>query len=170
MTAQNPSPPEFYNVKEHHKNLLGHISIGVKSYDVAKTFWAAIMAPLGIEVTYDDPKDRFLGLGHAADGSEIINIFERGAAAALPGPGVHWCFNAPSRRCVREWWQAGVGSGGRDNGGPGVRGEETGTGEVLGNYYAAYLIDPDGYRLEAVYQQKDGAERDRLEEGEGEGD
>ena len=87
------------------------------------------MAPLGIEVTYDDPKDRFLGLGHAADGSEIITIFERSAAAA-PGPGVHWCFNAPSRRCVREWWEAGVTSGGRDNGGPGIRGEETGTGEV----------------------------------------
>ncbi|MCJ1310829.1 hypothetical protein MMC25_004496 [Agyrium rufum] len=150
--ASTPST-EFYNVKESHKNLLGHISIGVKSYDVAKTFWTATMIPLGIAVTYDDPKDRFLGLGYAADGSEIINIFER-SAAAPPGPGVHWCFNAPSRQCVKEWWEAGMANGGKDNGPPGIRGEETGSGEVLGNYYAAYLIDPDGYHLEAVYQQK----------------
>jgi catechol 2,3-dioxygenase-like lactoylglutathione lyase family enzyme len=57
--------------------------------------------------------------------------------------GLHFCFAAPTRKSVDAFHVAALGAGGKDNGGPGLR-------ESYGdNYYAAFVIDPDGYRLEA---------------------
>src|SRR6476620_585440 len=62
----------------------------------------------------------------------------------------HWCFKAPSRAAVDAFWKAGVANGGTDNGPPGVR-------DVYHtNYYAAFLIDPSGNRVEAVCHEKAG--------------
>jgi catechol 2,3-dioxygenase-like lactoylglutathione lyase family enzyme len=58
--------------------------------------------------------------------------------------GLHFCFKAPSRRSVVAFYKAALSAGGRDNGKPGVR-RDNGP-----YYYAAYVVDPDGYRLEAV--------------------
>lgn len=68
-------------------------------------------------------------------------------AAARPVPpdpasGLHVCFRAPSRAAVDAFYRAALAAGGRDNGAPGEREYEPG-------YYAAFVIDPDGYRLEA---------------------
>ena len=57
--------------------------------------------------------------------------------------GLHVCFSAPTRKAVEAFYAAALSTGGSDNGGPGLR---EGYGE---NYYAAFVIDPDGYRLEA---------------------
>jgi hypothetical protein len=56
----------------------------------------------------------------------------------------HWCFKAPNRATVDAFWEAGMANGGTDNGPPGIR-------DVYhAIYYAAFLIDPSGNRVEAV--------------------
>ena len=60
-----------------------------------------------------------------------------------PASGLHFCFAAPNRESVNAFHAAALKSGGRDNGRPGVR------KDYGDNYYAAFVIDPDGYRIEA---------------------
>ena len=57
--------------------------------------------------------------------------------------GLHFCFTAPTRTSVDAFHAAALEAGGRDNGQPGVR------AEYDPDYYAAFVVDPDGYRLEA---------------------
>jgi catechol 2,3-dioxygenase-like lactoylglutathione lyase family enzyme len=57
--------------------------------------------------------------------------------------GLHFCFAAPSRESVGAFHRAALAAGGRDNGKPGLR-EDYGP-----NYFAAFVVDPDGYRIEA---------------------
>jgi catechol 2,3-dioxygenase-like lactoylglutathione lyase family enzyme len=129
--------------------VLGHISFGVRSYLRSKCFYTAIFRPLDIVPIYDNAVLTTLSFGFDGD-HEVFNIYEYSKLARPPGRGSHFCFNAPTRRAVREWWDAGCKNGGRDDGAPGVR-EEFG-----GFYYAAYLTDPDGWRLEVVCQEMDG--------------
>jgi catechol 2,3-dioxygenase-like lactoylglutathione lyase family enzyme len=63
-----------------------------------------------------------------------------------PGPGFHLAFNAPSRAAVDAFHKAALSAGARDVGVPGLRPHYGAT------YYAAFVIDPDGYKLEAVHQ------------------
>jgi catechol 2,3-dioxygenase-like lactoylglutathione lyase family enzyme len=63
--------------------------------------------------------------------------------AADEKSGLHFCFSAPTRRSVDEFHAAALAAGGRDNGRPGPR------PDYGPDYYAAFVIDPDGYRLEA---------------------
>ena len=62
-----------------------------------------------------------------------------------PKSGLQLCFAAPDRQSVLKFHAAALAAGGRDNGGPGIRADY---GE---NYFAAYVVDPDGYRLEALH-------------------
>lgn len=62
----------------------------------------------------------------------------------MPWAGFHLAFAAPDRQAVVQFHQAGIVAGGRDNGAPGLRPHY---GE---NYFASYLIDPNGYHLEAI--------------------
>ena len=64
--------------------------------------------------------------------------------ARPPGAGFHLAFSAPSKAAVHDFHTAGLQSGGQDNGGPGFRPDY---GE---HYYAAFLVDPDGHRIEAT--------------------
>lgn len=133
-----------------HHNPLGHISLGVRDYAVSKAFYTAILAPLGLKLVYDSEsptpgtkKVRTLGYG-PDEQHELINIFEFGEDAAPPGPGFHLALDAPTREAVVEFHAAAMAAGGSDNGLPGVRKHY---GE---SYFAAFVVDPDGWRLEVV--------------------
>jgi catechol 2,3-dioxygenase-like lactoylglutathione lyase family enzyme len=65
-------------------------------------------------------------------------------ASVSPLSGMHLCFRAPSRASIREFHRAALTAGGRDDGGPGVR------PRYHSDYYAAFVLDPDGHRIEAV--------------------
>lgn len=141
-----------------HHNPLGHVSIGVRNYDVSKAFYTAVLAPLGLKLVYDSEasapgtttkKVRTLGFGPNEE-HELLNVFEYGEDAAPPGPGFHLAFNAPTREAVVEFHARAVRCGGMDNGGPGVR-ERYGA-----DYFAAFVADPDGWRLEAVCKVPEG--------------
>jgi catechol 2,3-dioxygenase-like lactoylglutathione lyase family enzyme len=142
---------DYYRTNTQRRGVLGHISFGVRSYETSKQFYTAIFKPFGIELVFDDPVRKILGYGLDAQ-HEVFNVFERGEDARAPGAGTHLAFNAPNRAAVDGFFQAGIRNGGKGDGQPGIR-EKYGR-----DYYAAYLFDPDGFRLEAVFQDPDGEE------------
>lgn len=143
-------PAEYYRTNPERRGILGHVSFGVRSYERSKKFYTSLLESFGIKLVYDNPERKILGYGLDAD-HEILNIFQR-EDAHPPGAGTHLAFNAPSRRCVRDFWEAGTKNGGLGDGGPGIR-EHYGP-----RYYAAFLFDPDGYKLEAVFQGEETGE------------
>lgn len=123
------------------KPLLGHISFGVRSIESSKTFYSATLAPLSLHLVFES-KD-VLGYGLNGD-EEILNIFLLTEESHTPSNGFHLAFNAPTRDAVDAFHAAAVTNGGSSNGEAGLR-EHYGK-----NYYAAFVIDPDGWKLEAV--------------------
>ena len=124
--------------------LLDHVSIGVPDLDAARPFYDAIMNTLGALKVYDRPSA--LGYGERCDAAETqssyISIYLD--ASAIEPNKRHWCFKAASRSQVDAFHAAGLAAGGRSDGDPGVR------PHYHANYYAAFLIDPAGNRVEAV--------------------
>jgi catechol 2,3-dioxygenase-like lactoylglutathione lyase family enzyme len=128
--------------------ILGHISIGVRDCDASEAFYTATLGPLGLRLVYKSEPGkvpRTLGYG-LDDEHEILNIFEYPDDAHAPGSGFHVAFNAPSRTAAIEFYEAAVQNGGTGNGEPGLR------PHYGPSYFAAFAIDPDGWRLEAVCQ------------------
>ena len=124
--------------------LLDHVSISVLDMDAARPFYDAVMHALGAEKVYDRPDA--LGYGDrctaAEDSHSYLSILE--SATFEPDSRRHWCFKAESRAQVRAFHQAGLRHGGTDEGAPGLR------LHYHDLYYAAFLRDPSGNRLEAV--------------------
>ena len=122
--------------------MLGHISFGVRDLARAGTFYDATMGALGWIRLWDREK----GLGYGPPGGgEKLNLFPH-ADAHPPGPGFHLAFDAPDRAAVDGFHAAALANGGTDRGPPGPRPHYGAT------YYAAFVTDPDGHRLEAVHQ------------------
>jgi catechol 2,3-dioxygenase-like lactoylglutathione lyase family enzyme len=124
--------------------MIDHVSIGVRNIAASKRFYDAVLQPLGYRCISDSPES----LGYGADAPALwVSASERPVPPDA-GSGLHFCFSAPSRKAVDAFHTGGLACGGRDNGRPGLR-PDYGAG-----YYAAYLVDPDGYRLEAYFAQK----------------
>lgn len=122
--------------------MFDHISIGVKELARAQRFYDAALAPLGYERL-----SNFDGtIGYGAERAQFwVSEVERPVPADR-GSGLHFCFVAPSQAAVDAFYAAGMANGGEDNGSPGIR------PDYSQFYYAAFVIDPDGYRLEAYFQ------------------
>lgn len=124
--------------------MFDHISFGVRDIQRARRFYDAALAPLGftaLNVGEDS-------LGYGKEAVALWLSVSESPVPADPRSGLHVCFQAPSRAAVGEFHRAGVAAGGRDNGAPGLRADYGPT------YYAAYLVDPDGYRLEALFDRE----------------
>jgi catechol 2,3-dioxygenase-like lactoylglutathione lyase family enzyme len=121
--------------------LLHHASIGVKNLKHSKTFYDEIFKALGIPELSADPSS--VGYGDA-DGSFWV-LASKAPVAAHGESGLHFCFRASSRAQVDAFHAAATTHGGRDNGKAGLR------SDYGPRYYAAFVLDPDGYRLEAYY-------------------
>jgi catechol 2,3-dioxygenase-like lactoylglutathione lyase family enzyme len=121
--------------------MLHHLSFGVSNLERAAAFYDAVLSALGYVRVWSDATA--IGYGRAGSGDKLaIKLSAREVVA--PGPGFHVAFAAPSREAVARFHATALKHGGQDNGAPGLRPEY---GE---NYYAAFVIDPDGYRVEAV--------------------
>src|SRR5215469_14303715 len=121
--------------------MFDHISIGVRDFACSKRFYDAALRPLG-SVCLIENADA-LGYGRA----KISLWIGKADQPVRPdmGSGLHFCFGAPTREAVDAFHVAAVSTGGDDNGAPGLR-TDYGT-----DYYAAFVVDPDGYRIEAYF-------------------
>ena len=119
--------------------MFNHISIGVRSVAASKRFYDATLGALGYKCLSQDAGS--LGYGSAQTSLWVLQSDK--PVTGDPKSGLHFCFEAPDTASVRNFHAAGLKNGGRDNGKPGVR------ADYSSDYYAAFLIDPDGYRVEA---------------------
>ncbi len=123
--------------------MIDHVSIGVRDLAKAKRFYDAALKPLGYECLSE-------GDGSLGYGRDAVALWISTAAhpvAADMKSGLHFCFVATTPRSVDAFHAAALGNGGRDNGKPGLR------TDYAPDYYAAFVIDPDGYRIEAHCQK-----------------
>jgi len=120
----------------------------VRDVERTATFYDAALAPLGYERVWSDIRpgepDQAIGYGLPGGGDKLA--LKQSDAAAAPGPGFHIAFDAPDRQAVKAFHKAALAAGGTDNGPPGLRRHYGPT------YYAAFVIDPDGHHLEAVFK------------------
>jgi catechol 2,3-dioxygenase-like lactoylglutathione lyase family enzyme len=123
--------------------MINHVSIGVRDTKAAKRFYDAALKPLG----YTCLSESDGSLGYGAKNVEFWISRSTHPVAADERSGLHFCFTAPSRKSVDAFHAAAVAEGGRDNGKPGLR------ADYGDNYYAAFVVDPDGYRIEAYCER-----------------
>ncbi|MFO7483719.1 VOC family protein [Oceanibaculum nanhaiense] len=122
--------------------MLGHLSFGVTDLDRAIAFYDPVLAALGQVRLWQN--ERGAGYGPPG-GNDRLALFLR-PGAHPPGDGFHLAFKAESRDAVIAFHKAALAQGGPDLGAPGLRLNYSPT------YYAAFVADPEGWKLEAVFQ------------------
>ena len=122
--------------------MLSHLSLGVADLARSQRFYDAALAPLGYVRlwAFDDA----IGYG-VPGGNDKLALFVHPSADVplAAGPGFHLCFEACSSEAVDGFHAAAMATGGTDEGAPGLRPHYGAT------YYAAFVRDPDGHKLEA---------------------
>lgn len=121
--------------------MIDHLGLDVSDVDRSRRFYEAALAPLGIAVVAESRNEA---------GGRVVMFGEGGVPGFViaedrpPGVGAHVAFRASTRAQVDAFHAAALKAGGTDNGAPGPR---PGYGP---DYYAAFVIDPDGMNVEAV--------------------
>ena len=123
--------------------MIAHLSLGVRDVEKSKRFYDAALAPLGYRCLRA-ARTR-LGYGYGRDRIALWIFSGERPVAADEKSGLHFCFAAPDAAGVDAFHAAALGAGGHDNGAPGLR------PMYAPDYYAAFIIDPDGYRIEAYF-------------------
>lgn len=123
--------------------MLDHVSLGVRDVARSRRFYDATLRPLGLVRIVDFDGGRGSDYG-AAPGSLGVEFTITREGDVAPSPGTHLCFRARDRDAVRDFHRAALGNGGRDDGEPGPR------PRYHTSYYGAFVLDPDGHRIEAV--------------------
>lgn len=113
--------------------MFDHVELPVSDLQASKEFYACVLEPLGIPLS----EGEYVEFG-------ALCLVERAPQAQL-----HLAFIAESEDEVNAFHQAGVRAGHRSNGPPGIR------ERYAPDYYAAYLLDPDGHNVEAVYRPEE---------------
>ena len=119
--------------------MFDHVSIGVADIARSKKFYDAALAPLGYKRLSDG--ETSLGYGDGPIGLWISKTSK--TVKPDTESGLHFCFVAKNRAAVDAFHAAALTAGGKDNGKPGLR------ADYGPKYYAAFAVDPDGYRVEA---------------------
>lgn len=123
--------------------MLDHVSIAVTDLPRAARFYDAIMGALAVPCVWREQAAVGYGRRNSpVDDTSTYLTIRLGAAPA--DAACHWCFRAPDRSSVRAFHAAGLANGGVDDGEPGLR------PHYHHGYFAAFLRDPDGNRVEAV--------------------
>ena len=116
--------------------MFDHVVFGVSDYAASKAFFLKALEPLGVAVVQEGP----LGLELSTDGKSSLCFGQTGETPAH----LHLAFAAKNRRQVEAFHRAALAAGGKDHGAPGLR------PQYHANYYAAFVIGPDGHNIEAV--------------------
>ncbi|WP_137174177.1 VOC family protein [Massilia sp. HP4] len=129
-------------------SLIDHIEFAVRDTEVSRLFYERALAPLGFEliITVGPEGTRTGGNRHGlgTNGYPCLWLHE----GEPHGKGTHIAFAAEARSLVDAFYEAALAAGGRDNGPPGIR------QHYHANYYAAYVLDPDGVNVEVACQQR----------------
>jgi catechol 2,3-dioxygenase-like lactoylglutathione lyase family enzyme len=120
--------------------VLHHVSLGTNDLKRSKAFYDPLMAELGLRLIKESERLICYGLTETVFSVEKPIDGER----AMAGNGTHVAFHAGRRKVVSVCHKAGLANGGTDEGAPGIR------SEYDPNYYAAFLRDPDGNKIEIV--------------------
>jgi catechol 2,3-dioxygenase-like lactoylglutathione lyase family enzyme len=120
--------------------MIDHISIGVSDLQRSARFYEAALAPLGLARLVSRPAT----IGFGKDYPELWINFRDRMPPVAPESGVHICLRARSTTAVDAFHAAALAAGGRSDGAPGLRPHDR------VRYYAAFIVDPDGNRIEAV--------------------
>lgn len=122
-------------------HMLHHVSFAVAELERSVQFYDAALSALGYVRVWEDSTAVGYGLER---GQDLFAIKVSAGSVDAPAAGFHLAFAAPSREAVARFHADALANGGRDNGAPGLR-------PAYGpDYYAAFVLDPDGYRIEAV--------------------
>src|SRR5919106_1333115 len=115
----------------HAGRLLDHVHLRVRDVGASRQFYAGALEAVGLAITAE---------GEGWFAADELFVSDDGE----PTVGLHIAFQANDRATVERFHAAALAAGGRDNGPPGERDYHPG-------YYAAYVLDPDGTNVEAVY-------------------
>jgi catechol 2,3-dioxygenase-like lactoylglutathione lyase family enzyme len=118
--------------------MIAHISVPVKNYNKAKEFYKAVLGPTGYVMTQDHPE--WEAGGFMEGGHTSFWIVQKEMMTPI-----HVAVIAPSKQTVRDFYEKALAAGATDNGAPGFR------TEYGDDYYAAFVLDPDGNNLEACF-------------------
>jgi catechol 2,3-dioxygenase-like lactoylglutathione lyase family enzyme len=116
--------------------MFDHVVFGASDYAASKAFFLQALEPLGVAIVHEGP----LGVELSADGKSSLCIRR---ADEKPSH-LHLAFTAANRRQVDAFHRAALAAGGEDHGAPGLR------PNYHANYYAAFVIGPDGHNVEVV--------------------
>ncbi|MCC7374243.1 MAG: VOC family protein [Verrucomicrobiales bacterium] len=121
--------------------MFDHVKFGVRNFTVSRAFYLKALEPLGITVATDWPPNG-IELSQP-EGKTSLCLYQ---TEEIPAH-LHIAFVAESRQQVDAFYHAAMKAGARDNGAPGI------CPEYSGLYYAAFVLDPDGHNIEAVYHE-----------------
>ena len=116
--------------------MVEHVAVNVGEWDRAKRFYEELLETLGYRVVYEEAGV----LAYFADEQGL----DFGIGRRDPIGGAHVAFACPDRHAVDRFHEVALAAGGTDNGAPGIR------AQYDANYYAAYVLDPDGNNIEGV--------------------
>jgi catechol 2,3-dioxygenase-like lactoylglutathione lyase family enzyme len=116
--------------------MFDHVVFGVSDYAASKVFFLEALQPLGIAVVLEGQH----GIELSSDGKTSLCMFQTSEKPAH----LHLAFTAENRQQVEAFYRAALEAGAKDNGAPGLR------PHYHPNYYAAFVIGPDGHNIEVV--------------------
>jgi catechol 2,3-dioxygenase-like lactoylglutathione lyase family enzyme len=122
-------------LKFYGGEMIAHTTLLVSDYAKSKTFYTNVLSTLGYSAKMED------GTSAALNDGKNTDFWISAEKTVVP---LHLAFQAADRKQVEAFHQAGVKAGGKDNGRPGYRDYSPG-------YFAAFVIDPDGNNIEAVW-------------------
>ncbi len=122
--------------------MLDHVGITIADLECSRAFYRAALAPLGLSIAMEVSAAETGGHAAIGFGAGKPEFWISGGAERGAHP--HVAFAAPDRAAVDAFHRAALAAGGRDNGAPGLR------PHYHADYYAAFVLDPDGTNVEAV--------------------
>jgi len=121
-----------------------HVSLGCRDLAASIAFYDAVLAPLGYTRGITMERAAAWGTPRGTDGERLWLVAPAPGEAPLAARGSHVALVAPGRAAVDAFWQAALAAGAKPNGAPGLR------PEYSPDYYAAFVLDPDGHKIEAM--------------------
>jgi catechol 2,3-dioxygenase-like lactoylglutathione lyase family enzyme len=121
----------------HRGRLIDHLQLVVSDFELSRRFYAAVLDVLEVPISGS-------GEGFFWADELVVSAADSEAAQGHLTGRCHIAFQARDRAMVEAFYKAGLANGGKDNGAPGLR-------PYHPDYYAAFLLDPDGNNIEAVH-------------------